>query len=88
MQLGNYYSSRIESRFARRGDQLIMLQMILPGIAITYYGEEIGMVDKENLSCSKRKNHEERMCNVDAYNSRLYEPNRTPFQWDSTQNAG
>lgn len=43
--MGNHDRVRLGSRYPDRADQMIMLEMILPGVAVTYYGEEIGMVD-------------------------------------------
>ncbi|KAK1128205.1 hypothetical protein K0M31_002675 [Melipona bicolor] len=47
--MGNHDRVRVGTRYPGRADQLIMLEMILPGIAVTYYGEEIGMVDNTTL---------------------------------------
>jgi alpha-glucosidase len=91
LQMGNHDYSRIASRYPGRADQMIMLQMILPGVAITYNGEEIGMVDKQNTHCKNMQFHKAELqaCNEQKkYYDRLYSPNHTPFQWDSTQNAG
>lgn len=43
--MGNHDRTRVPTRYPGRGDQMIMLEMILPGVAVTYYGEEIGMDD-------------------------------------------
>ncbi|XP_071878987.1 alpha glucosidase 2 [Bombus fervidus] len=43
--MGNHDQVRLGSRYPNRTEQMIMLEMILPGVAVTYYGEEIGMVD-------------------------------------------
>jgi len=56
--------------------------MILPGIAVTYYGDEIGMVDEKDISCKDTQDPE--TCN--AIISRT--PEQTPFQWNATRNAG
>jgi len=69
---------------------MIMLQMILPGVGITNNGEEIGMVNKQNMHCKNMQFHkvELQACNKqEKYYNRLYSPNYMPFQWDSTQNA-
>lgn len=47
--MGNHDRVRVGTRYPGRADQMIMLEMILPGIAVTYYGEEIGMVDNSTL---------------------------------------
>ncbi|XP_076656311.1 alpha glucosidase 2 [Halictus rubicundus] len=43
--MGNHDRERLPTRYPGKGDQMIMLEMILPGVAVTYYGEEIGMED-------------------------------------------
>ncbi|XP_029050914.2 maltase 1-like [Osmia bicornis bicornis] len=47
--MGNHDNKRLGTRFPGREDQMIMLEMILPGVAVTYNGEEIGMVDYTGL---------------------------------------
>ncbi|XP_003702695.1 maltase A3 [Megachile rotundata] len=47
--MGNHDRVRVGTRYPKRGDQMIMLEMLLPGVAVSYYGEEIGMVDNETL---------------------------------------
>lgn len=47
--MGNHDRVRVGTRYPGREDQMIMLEMILPGVAVTYYGEEIGMVDDTEL---------------------------------------
>lgn len=86
--MGNHDRSRTESRYPGRGDQMIMLEMILPGIVVTYNGEEIGMVDKRDISWEDTQ--DPLACNVgkDKYQNQSRDPNRTPFQWDATKNAG
>lgn len=64
-----------------------MLTMLLPGVAVTYNGEEIGM---ENGEVSWIEGKDPQGCNGNKddwdKNSRDFE--RTPFHWDATQNAG
>ncbi|KAG5309991.1 MAL2 Maltase, partial [Acromyrmex insinuator] len=43
------WAVRIASR-SDRSDQMIMLSMVLPGLVVTYNGDEIGMVDKRDIS--------------------------------------
>ena len=47
--MGNHDRVRLATRFPGRADQMTMLAMILPGVAVTYYGEEIGMEDNTTL---------------------------------------
>jgi alpha-glucosidase len=68
-------------------DGMNMLALLLPGTAITYYGEEIGMedtfismeqtVDPVGVNAGRHK-----------YLNRSRDPERTPFQWDDTPYAG
>jgi len=71
---GNHDNSRMVERF---GDDLLdgvnMLVMLMQGTPMTYYGDEIGMVDGTQQFDSdpeKRQNY------------------RTPMQWTSEQDAG
>lgn len=54
--MGNHDRVRVGSRYPNRADQMIMLEMFLPGIAVTYYGEEIGMVDNDKANDSDFRN--------------------------------
>ncbi|XP_055681560.1 maltase 2-like isoform X2 [Lutzomyia longipalpis] len=87
--LGNHDQSRVASRFGReRVDALNVLLLTLPGISITYNGEEIGMED--NVEISWEESRDPAACNT---NSTLYmkftrDPERTPFQWSDDANAG
>ncbi|CAK9805314.1 Maltase 1 [Anthophora plagiata] len=47
--MGNHDRVRVATRYPGREDHMIMLEMILPGIAVTYYGEEIGMEDNKHI---------------------------------------
>ena len=86
--MGNHDFSRTATRFPGRSDQMTMLAMILPGIAITYNGEEIAMEDK--LDISWEDTQDPQACNADPekYEQLSRDRNRTPFQWDNTTNTG
>lgn len=86
--MGNHDRQRVETRYPERGDQMTMLAMILPGVTITYYGEEIGMVDKTDISYQDTKDPQACIAGPEKYASRSRDPNRTPFQWDTSANAG
>jgi alpha-glucosidase len=44
--LGNHDKPRVGSRYGQtRIDGMLMLLLLLPGVAVTYNGDEIGMVD-------------------------------------------
>ncbi|KAK4878601.1 hypothetical protein RN001_011107 [Aquatica leii] len=86
--LGNHDQHRVASRYGTdRVDGLIMIAMMLPGVAVSYNGEEIGMEDGE---VTWAEAEDPQACNgleEDFYkNSRDFQ--RTPFQWDNTTNAG
>lgn len=71
-----------------RIDGLMVLLLTLPGISFVYYGDEIGMEDHTTISWEDTVDVQ--ACNTDSesyyYVSR--DVARTPFQWDSTANAG
>lgn len=76
------------SRFGdERVDILNTLVTMLPGTSVTYYGEEIGMLD----SCAEfiGDNHDIPAVGCDpATTKRQLEWARSPMQWDNTTNAG
>ncbi|XP_049886396.1 maltase A1-like [Pectinophora gossypiella] len=86
---GNQDKNRIASRF--RGelvDAFNMLVLLLPGIAITYMGEEIGMV---NGFVPWSETKDPLACNTDDpvnFIEVSRDPVRTPFQWSPSKNAG
>ncbi|XP_066590163.1 uncharacterized protein [Prorops nasuta] len=86
--MGNHDRNRTASRYPDRGDQMTMLAMILPGVAVTYYGEEIGMVNNDEISWDETQDPQG--CNVgkELFKSRSRDPARTPFQWDDTTAGG
>ncbi|XP_031331455.1 maltase 1-like [Photinus pyralis] len=86
--LGNHDQHRVATRYGPgRVDGLNMIAMLLPGVVVTYNGEEIGM---ENGEVSWEEGWDPQGCNgnkEDWYkNSRDFE--RTPYQWDGSANAG
>ncbi|XP_029679953.1 maltase 1-like, partial [Formica exsecta] len=86
--MGNHDNHRVASRYPGRLDQMTMLSMILPGLAVTYNGDEIGMVDKTDISWANTQDPEACNAGKDHYASVSRDPERTPFQWDATKNAG
>ncbi|XP_049531303.1 probable maltase [Anopheles darlingi] len=86
--LGNHDNSRIASRLGvARADLYNIALQTLPGIAVTYYGEEIAMVDQW---ISWADTIDPAACNTDEATYTLYsrDPVRTPFQWNNGTNAG
>ncbi|XP_015111692.1 maltase 1 [Diachasma alloeum] len=86
--MGNHDNPRTESRYPGRGDQMTMLAMILPGVAVTYNGEEIGMVDKTDISYQDTQDPQGCNAGPDKYQLVSRDPNRTPMQWSDDTNAG
>ena len=64
-----------------------MMVQTLPGIAITYQGEELGM---ENVNLTWAETVDPPACNgaIEGYHERSRDPARTPFPWDDSRNAG
>ncbi|XP_015111695.1 maltase 1 [Diachasma alloeum] len=86
--MGNHDRARTESRYPGRGDQMTMLAMILPGVTVTYYGEELGMIDKSDISFSDTQDPQGCIAGPEKYKDKSRDPNRTPMQWDNSSNAG
>jgi len=59
--MGNHDNLRIASRYPNRSDQTTMLSMVL---AVTYKGEEIGMMDKRDISWEDTQNPQESVLRV------------------------
>ncbi|KAF2891956.1 hypothetical protein ILUMI_14217, partial [Ignelater luminosus] len=86
--LGNHDNARVATRFGpERVDGMNMLAAFLPGVMVTYNGEEIG---QENGEITWEEGQDPSACNGDPNNfdkvSRDFE--RTPFHWDNSINAG
>ncbi|XP_053687182.1 maltase A3-like [Sabethes cyaneus] len=86
--LGNHDRSRLGTRFGeRRIDGLAMIELTLPGVSVTYQGEEIGMTDVEIMW---EQTVDPAGCNEgrENYAAKSRDPVRTPFQWDDSRLAG
>uniref|UniRef100_V5I8D9 alpha-glucosidase n=1 Tax=Anoplophora glabripennis TaxID=217634 RepID=V5I8D9_ANOGL len=85
--LGNHDNRRVATRLGRENvDGFNMLTAILPGVMVTYNGEEIGMEDGE-VTCEEGYDPQAiKDCSTFDQTSRDFE--RTPFHWDGTHNAG
>ncbi|XP_055375861.1 maltase 2-like isoform X2 [Condylostylus longicornis] len=87
--IGNHDNPRAGSRFGiEKIDQMNMLIMTLPGIAVTYNGEEIGMIDYREITWEETKDPAALNTNKEVYKKYSRDPERTPFQWDDSKNAG
>ena len=99
---------RLGTRFgAGNIDGFNMMSLMLPGVAVTYNGEEIGMtntdvswedtVDPAGLNCGEEHFNVSTAC-LTVSESLMFllsqdfmcsrDPERTPMQWDSSDQAG
>nr|BBD13388.1 maltase [Trilocha varians] len=87
--VGNHDNSRMATRYGTPlVDGINMLVLLLPGVAVTYMGEEIGMVDGY---VSWEETVDPSGCNTNDpvnYVDSSRDPERTPFHWNSEKNAG
>ncbi|XP_065088375.1 maltase 2-like [Ochlerotatus camptorhynchus] len=87
--IGNHDQPRVGSRYGtERIDSINMLLMTLPGIAVTYYGEEIGMEDFKDIPREDTRDPTARNINNQIFIDFSRDPERTPFQWDDSMNGG
>ncbi|XP_055592081.1 maltase A3-like [Uranotaenia lowii] len=86
--IGNHDRPRVGTRFGvNRIDVMNMMALCLPGVSVTYQGEEIGMTD---VWISWEDTKDPGACNAgpDRYTEKSRDPCRTPFQWDDSAMAG
>ncbi|XP_063234749.1 maltase 2-like [Bacillus rossius redtenbacheri] len=85
---GNHDNYRVATRVPGLEDAVNLMQLLLPGAAITYMGEEMGMTD--NLDITYSEGVDPQGCNAGAqhYIQKTRDRARTPLQWDNTTNAG
>lgn len=87
--LGNHDKSRVGTRYgAELIDGMNALLMTLPGIAVTYNGDEIGMVDHPSIDYEHTQDPQACNFNNASYLFMSRDPQRSPFQWDDTTFAG
>ncbi len=83
--LGNHDNSRVASRVGReQARNAAMLLLTLRGTPTLYYGDEIGM---ENVEIPPEKVQDPQEKNIPGKNLNR-DPERTPMQWDDSENAG
>jgi alpha-glucosidase len=88
LQIGNHDQHRVATRFGPElVDGLNALALLLPGAAVTYNGEEIGMVDTP-ISFHDTVDPAGIKAGPLRYELFSRDPERTPFQWDDSINAG
>ena len=87
--LGNHDRKRIGTRLGglQYIDVFNTISLTLPGISVTYYGEEIGMVD-EYISYEDTQDPWGCNCGPEHYQDCSRDPSRTPMQWSNSTNAG
>jgi len=85
---GNHDTSRIGSRLgADRIDACNMIILGLPGVSVTYQGEESGMTDVW-ISWEDTVDPQACQSNEQEFERLTRDPVRTPFQWSDELNAG
>lgn len=86
--LGNHDRSRVATRMGiQRADGMAMIELTLPGVSVTYQGDEIAMID---VDISWKDTVDPLGCNEGEanYAAKSRDPVRTPFQWDDSSLAG
>ncbi|XP_043250144.1 alpha-glucosidase-like [Colletes gigas] len=86
--VGNHDNHRVGTRFGEeRADQITMLSLMLPGVAIIYNGDEIGMLDR---NFTYQETVDPAGCNAgpNRYYLKSRDPERTPFQWQNAVAGG
>jgi len=87
-RLGNEDQSRVLSKFDRLAVGLQVIQILLPGNAGIYYGEEIQMRNHQSISFEETVDVVALDAGADAYAKVSRDPFRTPMQWNNSRNAG
>lgn len=86
--MGNHDNPRITSRFdPELVDALNMLLLLLPGIGIIYNGDELGMHDTK-VRWDQTNDVSAKKLGEALYATVTRDPERTPFQWNSSAQAG
>ncbi|XP_043260144.1 alpha-glucosidase-like [Colletes gigas] len=85
---GNHDNPRPMTRLgSQRARVATLITLILPGVSVTYNGDEIGMPDAE-ISWEDTKDPLGCVAGKEGYKSTSRDPARTPFQWDRSKAAG
>ena len=88
MQAGNHDRSRLIKRVGEpRARAVTTFVLLLPGVGVTYYGEEIGMTDAY-ISWEDTQDPQGCLAGKANYQSSSRDPERTPFQWNDSVAAG
>lgn len=88
LQLGNHDVPRIADRFDPSSvDSINMLLLLLPGTPIVYNGDEIGMTGSK-IRWDQTTDVYALDLGPMFYEIYSRDPERTPFQWNSSRHAG
>lgn len=88
LQWGNHDNVRPASRFYRELiDGINMLGLLVPGVAIVYNGDEIGMTDTY-IRWDQTIDPMAFKAGPTRYRKWSRDGCRTPFQWDTSVSAG
>ncbi|KAK7869575.1 hypothetical protein R5R35_003367 [Gryllus longicercus] len=86
--LGNHDQPRVATRVGPElADAMNMLSLLLPGTAVVYMGEELGMEDGP-VAWEQTVDPPGRNAGPQRFAKFSRDPERTPFQWDDSANAG
>lgn len=86
--LGNHDNHRVGDRIGKdRIDVLNIMVMTLPGVGVSYNGEEFGQLDGF-VSWEETQDPNALNAGEDRYLQFTRDPERTPLQWDESKNAG
>ncbi|XP_026811817.1 maltase 2-like isoform X1 [Rhopalosiphum maidis] len=86
--IGNHDQPRVATRFgSEMVDAMNMLNMLLPGVAFTYMGEEIGMSDTA-VRWDQTVDPRGLNAGPDGFRILSRDPARSPYQWNATAHAG
>lgn len=86
--MGNHDNRRVATRFsADMVDLINTIVMMLPGTAVTYNGEEIGMADGL-VRWDQTVDPWGKIAGMENFEKTSRDTCRTPFQWNDLQNAG
>jgi len=86
--IGNHDQPRIANRTSGELiDAYNMINLLLKGTPLTYYGEELGMVDTF-ITWEQTKDPSGRWYGPERYSKFSRDPERTPMQWNAKSQAG
>ncbi|KAF5302839.1 hypothetical protein FQA39_LY02019 [Lamprigera yunnana] len=86
--LGNHDNHRVATRFGpEKVDGYNILGGLLPGVFVTYNGEEIGQEDGE-VTWEEGQDPSACIGKPEDFNKTSRDFERTPFHWDKSTNAG